>query len=104
MSDDTRDDPLEGTHPTAIVGMASGIMSIAGGVFCCLDPRLAGIIHALLGLIALGAGTTTWLKVRRGQLEEHNLFQVRFAMVLGGIGLIAGISWLIWWYLHPDGH
>ena len=96
--------PEEGTHPLGMVGMVSGIMSIACGVFCCLDPRLAGIMHTVLGLMALGTGGKTWLKVRQTELEPHNLFQARFAMGLGIIGLSVGVSWLVWWYFHPDGH
>ena len=98
-----QEEPIEGTHPMAVVGIVSGIMSIVCGAFCCLDPRLAGVMHTVLGLMALGTGTGTWVKVKRGRLETHNLFQARFALALGAVGFAAGVSWLVWWYLHPDG-
>ncbi len=93
----------EGTHPFAIVGAAAGVVSILVGPFCCLDPRLAGVLHTALGLLALASGGFTLLKVRRGQIEGHNTFQARLALGLGAFGLLAGIAWIIWWILHPDG-
>lgn len=93
-----------GTHPLSMVGAVAGLGSIFCGVMNCLDPRLGGIIHTALGLLAVGAGVTVWLKVRQGTLDQTNIFQARMALGVGGVGLTIGLALLAWWSSLPSGY
>lgn len=90
-----------GTHPMAMISLVAGIMSLACGVMCCLDPRLAGVMHTTLGLLSLSTAGATFYKVSKGEFDETNLFQARIALGLGALGLIIGLAWIAWWMSDP---
>ncbi len=93
----------EQTQPIAMVAVVAGLGSVAFGVICCLDPRLAAITHALLGTLAVGCGATTWARVQSGRYDESNKFQARLGLALGAVGLILAMGWGLWILQHPDG-
>ncbi len=93
----------EGTHPLAMVGIVGSIMSILCGAMCCLDPRLAGVMHTALGLLAVISGGTTFFWARQGRIGPSNFFQAKVALGVGTVGLLIGIGWLIWWASDPFG-
>lgn len=97
-------EPMSGTHPIAIIGLAAGVFSVLFGGICLLDPRLAALIQGLLGLLSLGTSAGTFMMVKSQKIEDHNLFQAKLALLFGGLGASISAAWWIWIYFHPNGY
>lgn len=92
------------TQPMAMVSAVAGVFSVLFAPCCILDPRLAALIHGVLGLIAVTTGFVTTRRVAAGAVDSTNLLQARIGFIAGGIGLVIAAAWAVWIARHPDGN
>jgi predicted transporter len=86
-----------------MVSAVAGVCAVLFAPCCALDPRLAALVHLVLGLVSIGAGILTWRRVAQGRIDRSNLFQARIGFVAAGIALTIASAWAIWISSHPDG-
>lgn len=92
------------TMPMSMVSAVAGIFSVLFAPCCMLDPRMAAIIHTVLGLIAIGTGLATRGRVASGKIDASNLFQARIGLIAGGVALVIAAAWAVFIIKFPDGN
>jgi hypothetical protein len=96
--------PEAQTQPLAMLAIVAGAISVLVAPCALMDPRISAINHTLLGVAGLLLGALVRAKVAQGRFDPSNLFQARFGMILGGVGVCLGLAWGVWIYLHPLGY
>ena len=86
-----------------MVSAVAGIFSVLFAPCCALDPRMAALVHLVLGTIALVTGLVTYRRVSAGRIDSSNLFQARIGLCTCAVAYSIAVAWGVWIQGHPDG-